>query len=163
MLTIRKTTPNDIPSLMKIFTCAQKYMKENGNPTQWGNEYPTISHIENDIKDGNSYIIFDGENPVGTFFLAIKDEPTYKNIDGEWLNDDKYAVIHRIASNGQVKGIFDCAIQFAVNLGVDIRIDTHENNLTMRHLIEKHGFSYCGKIIVEDGTERRAFQKISKN
>lgn len=163
MLTIRETTSTDIPSLMKIFACAQKYMKENGNPTQWGDDYPTVQHIENDINCGNSYVILDGEKPVGTFFMAIKDEPTYAQIDGKWLNDDKYAVIHRIASNGQVKGIFDCAIKYARNAGVDIRIDTHENNLTMRHLIEKHGFSYCGKIIVEDGTERLAFQKISKN
>ncbi len=161
MLTIRKSTSKDIPDLMKIFSYAQQYMKDNGNPTQWGYEYPTISHIENDIKDGNSYIIFDGENPVGTFFMAIKDEPTYAHIDGKWLNDNPYAVIHRIASNGQAKGVFDCAIKYTQNVGVDIRIDTHQNNLTMRHLFDKYGFQYCGIIVVEDGTERIAYQKIS--
>ena len=43
--------------------------------------------------------------------------------------------------------------------GVDVRIDTHRDNETMLHLIEKNGFIRCGIIIVDDGTERIAFQK----
>ena len=31
-----------------------------------------------------------------------------------------------------------------------LRIDTHENNVVMRHLIARHGFP-CGTIYVEDG------------
>jgi hypothetical protein len=29
----------------------------------------------------------------------------------------------------------------------------------MQHLIEKHGFSYCGIIWLEDGTERLAYER----
>ena len=39
-------------------------------------------------------------------------------------------------------------------------LDTHEANGPMRHKLEKNGFTYCGIIYVEDGTPRRAYQKV---
>ena len=41
-----------------------------------------------------------------------------------------------------------------------LRIDTHEDNKVMQHLIEKNGFKKCGIVYVEDGTERFAYEKI---
>ena len=41
----------------------------------------------------------------------------------------------------------------------NLRIDTHEDNRIMQHLLEKNGFIYCGEITVEDGTSRMAYQK----
>lgn len=32
----------------------------------------------------------------------------------------------------------------------------------MRRLIEKAGFSYCGVIVLADGSERLAYQKITQ-
>ena len=40
-----------------------------------------------------------------------------------------------------------------------LRIDTHENNAVMRHLITSRGFLPCGTITVEDGTPRLAFER----
>lgn len=40
----------------------------------------------------------------------------------------------------------------------NLRADTHRNNRTMRHLLEKSGFRYCGIIHVADGSERLAYQ-----
>ena len=42
----------------------------------------------------------------------------------------------------------------------NIRIDTHEDNFKMRNLIEKNGYSYCGKIFLTNGDLRVAYQKI---
>ena len=159
MLTIKKATRADLPIMQEIFKCAREYMKNTGNPTQWGTSGPPISHVELDISRGVSYIVYDDGNPVGTFSFTIGEEPTYKHIDGAWLNDKPYGAMHRIASNGKAKGVFEFCYNFCLGFGVDIRIDTHENNSTMRHLIEKVGFTYCGIITVEDGTLRLAFQK----
>jgi hypothetical protein len=42
----------------------------------------------------------------------------------------------------------------------NIRIDTHRDNKIMRHLVEKHGFAYCGIIYLDNGDERLAYQLI---
>ncbi len=159
MLSLRKATYEDLPVMQEIFKCAREYMKNSGNPTQWGDNGPPVSHVERDISRGVSYIVYNGEVPVGTFSFTLGEEPTYKEIDGAWLNDKPYGAMHRIASNGKAKGVFEFCYKFCLSFGVDIRIDTHQNNATMRHLIEKCGFTYCGIIKVEDGTLRLAFQK----
>ena len=162
MLVVRKTTYEDILEVENIFRYARQLMKDNGNPSQWGEDRPDISLVKKDIENGESFLVLDNDTIVGTF-ACIKDiEPTYLEIDGAWLNDDPYVTIHRIASNGKARSVFDCAINFAKSFNRDIRIDTHKNNSIMIHLIEKAGFSKCGIIIVDDGSERLAFQKIKE-
>ena len=79
-----------------------------------------------------------------------------------WLNDAPYATIHRIASNGEVKGIFRLALQFALNRYDNIRIDTHHDNIVMRNAIMQNGFSYCGIIHCWNGDERMAYQYVKE-
>lgn len=43
----------------------------------------------------------------------------------------------------------------------NLRIDTHADNHTMQHLIQKHGFQKCGIVYVEDGTPRIAYQYLA--
>lgn len=162
MLSIRKSTYDDLDRIKEILVHARQYMKESGNPTQWGDNRPSISLIENDIQKGNSYVVVDENEVVATFAFIVGEDPTYLDIDGKWLNDFKYGTIHRIASNGKVKGIFPFVINELKKLGIDIRIDTHINNKTMIHQIEKAGFKYCGVIVVDDGTKRNAYQLLRK-
>ena len=159
---IRHTTYDDLDTLKDLFGCARKYMKDHGNPSQWKDNRPDIRLIETDIENNNSYVIEDEGKIVGTFACIKGIEPTYLDIEGQWLNDDEYVTIHRIASNGSKRGIFNEAIDFAEKFGVDIRIDTHKDNLKMRQLIKDKGFVYCGIIIVDDGTERLAYQKLCR-
>jgi RimJ/RimL family protein N-acetyltransferase len=42
----------------------------------------------------------------------------------------------------------------------NIRIDTHRDNHIMQHVIQKHGFTYCGIIYLLSGDERLAYQKM---
>ena len=161
-MTIRKATPDDLEDMKELFVCARKYMKENGNPTQWKDDRPDINLVINDILHDNSYVILNDDEIVGTFACIRGIEPTYLDIDGAWLNDDEYVTIHRIASNGRCKGIFDEMMDYAEKMNIDIRIDTHRDNKIMQYLISKHGFEYCGIIIVDDGTERLAYQKICR-
>ena len=163
MFSMRKSSYEDLDEMMKIFEIARKYMEDNGNPSQWSNNRPGKDLVINDIENGESYVVLNDDEIVGTFACIDGIEPTYLQIDGKWLNDDPYLTIHRIASNGKIKGIFDYVIGELSKLNKDIRIDTHKDNKTMLHLIRKNGFEQCGIIIVDDGTERIAFQKLCRS
>jgi ribosomal protein S18 acetylase RimI-like enzyme len=42
----------------------------------------------------------------------------------------------------------------------NIRIDTHEKNVSMQRMVEKNGFKKTGIIYVKDGSPRYAYQLI---
>ena len=156
VLFIQPAKISDIESIMPIFDCARRFMSGTGNPKQWEAGYPSKEPIECDIQNGNLYTIVDGDEIHGIFALIAGIDPTYSSIDGTWLNDEPYAAIHRLASNGKTKGIFDTAVDYAKLLYENLRIDTHEDNKIMRHLIEKNKFQFCGTIYIEKrigGTE----------
>lgn len=157
---IRRTVISDLPDLRRIYAHARVQMALGGNQTQWGTNRPLESSIACDINDGNSYVVETEGRVCAVFSLIIGIEPTYSDIeDGNWPNSLPYGTIHRIASDGTVKGIFDICLDFCFTKVSTIRIDTHEDNRPMLHLIGKHGFERCGIIHVDNGTPRIAFQK----
>ena len=159
MLEIRRAKQEDLGRIMGIYRTAQDYMISAGNATQWGHSFPPAELIQQDIQSGICHLIVDDSTIHGVFALCEAEEPTYREIhDGAWLNDDPYVTIHRIASDGIAHGIFHAAVEFAKEQAANIRIDTHENNLTMQKLIEKYGFVRCGTIFVRDRSPRIAFQ-----
>ena len=106
-------------------------------------------------------MVLDEEEVVAVFAFIIGDDPTYRVIEGSWLNDRPYGVIHRIGSNGKAKGIIPFVMEYAFSRIDNIKIDTHKDNRIMQHVLEKNGFKYCGVITIEDGTKRVAYQKAS--
>ena len=156
---IRKASGKDLNDIMDIYAAAQDFMIESGNPYQWGHSYPSRNLIENDIEGGNCHLICDDDVPHGVFALFRGDEPTYQYIEnGQWLNNDEYVTVHRIAGDGKAKGIFRCAISYCKGMTDNIRIDTHEDNEIMKKLIERNGFEKCGRIYVANGSPRIAYQ-----
>ena len=134
-------------------------MAATGNPNQWIDGYPGEELLRSDIGRGDSYVCLLGNQVVATFVLREGNDPTYATIyEGAWPNDHPYATIHRMASNGEVKGILHLAVQFALRRYTTLRIDTHRDNAIMRRAIQKEGFVYCGLIRCDNGTERMAFQ-----
>lgn len=159
MLSIRDSDMTDLKQIMKIYEYAQNYMIRSGNPTQWGRSYPSAELIISDIRQGVGKVIYDENGIHGVFALFSGDEPTYEHIEeGHWLNDEPYITIHRLAGDGQVRGLFHCAASYCKSRSKNIRIDTHANNRTMRTLIARNGFVKCGIIHVKDGTPRIAYQ-----
>lgn len=157
---IRKATWNDFPEMQRLYAHAREQMKKNGNPTQWGDNRPPINTVKRDLAFGRSYVTEENGHICGTFAFAEGPDDTYGEIMGAWLNEEPYVTVHRLASDNTAPGVFSAAIAFAAGAGRDIRMDTHENNAIMRHLFEKYGFQYCGIIITDDGTPRRAYQKL---
>lgn len=158
-LTIRPASTADIPQMQAIFAQARQFMVASGNPTQWVKGYPNAELIRSDIDHGDCFVCLLGGHIVASFVLRSGDDPTYAVIrEGVWLNDAPYATIHRIASNGEVKGILHLVVQFALQHYNTLRIDTHHNNTPMRRALEREGFIYCGLINCWNGDERVAYQ-----
>ena len=159
---VRNSSPSDFEGIMKIYEYARELMKKNGNPTQWGDKFPQAEKVLRDIEVGIGYVIEDDGELCGVFAFIIGPDPTYDVIeDGAWINDtDEYGTIHRIATNGKKPGIFDACIDFCSSKINNLRIDTHQNNKAMLHLIQSRGFQRCGIIYTsDDGTPRIAFQR----
>ena len=158
-MNIRLATLNDLDAIKAIFNIAKKKMVNDGNLKQWQDiDYP-FCYTKEDIEKKQCYVVTLDDEVVATFVYIVGEDPTYSYIEGSWLNNNKYGTIHRIASNGKVPHIFKLVLDYITKNKLDIRIDTHEDNKRMKHLIESNGFSYCGIIYVKDRTPRLAYQK----
>lgn len=155
---VRLTSLADLDAVMKIYEEAKARMRKSGNMTQWVNGYPSRDVIIKDIAEGNSHVVEVDGVIAGVFTFIVGADPTYSMIEGRWLNDKPYGTIHRIASADGVAGIADASLDFCKTKGVDIRVDTHADNIPMLGWIASRGFTYCGIIYVSDGTPRKAFQ-----
>ena len=160
---IKKAIHTDYDRIMQIYRTAQNYMIQSGNPDQWGHFYPQPELIKKDISEGACHILYDEDGVHAVFAMFTDSEPTYTYIeDGEWLNDEPYITIHRVASDGSRHGVIKCVIDYAKSLFDNIRIDTHAQNTTMQRQLEKNGFKKCGTIYLENGSSRIAYQWAEK-
>ncbi len=164
----RKAIESDIINIMKIIKQAQDYFKENGID-QWQNNYPNTETINNDIKNGYAYVLEDDNGKIiGTVAVSFEGEKTYDIIyDGQWLSNDEYAVIHRMAVDNRYKGKALSAViikhieDICLSKGVhSIKIDTHDENISMQRVIKKNNFKYCGIIYLDNKSKRIAFEKL---
>ena len=157
---IRPAERADLEEILKIYAYAREFMVRSGNPTQWVNGYPERTMLEEDIHKGNLYAVLRSGKICGVFCFVLGEDPTYAVIEGgTWRSREPYGTIHRIASDG-TGGVFPAALKFCREVIRHIRIDTHENNYPMQHLVTKHGFSKRGIIYVADGTPRFAYDLL---
>lgn len=158
---IRPADLSDLPAVCEIYDNARAYMRENGNPNQWINGYPQPELVERDIRSGISYVCCQEEKVLAVFCFLPGPDPSYLEISqGEWLDQEPYWVVHRIASGSHQKGVASFCIDWCFQQQPNIRIDTHRDNHVMQSFLKKKGFSYCGIIhLQESGAERLAFQR----
>ncbi len=160
-MNIRRAKIDDIDRIMEIYAIAVKYMQENGNPTQWQGGYPFRELVEEDIALNRLYLLTDDDSHIiAQFCYFVGDDPTYTYIDGAWLNDDSYGIVHRIASSCEVKGVAKICLEWCFEQHPNMRIDTHSDNHSMQHTLRSNGYMECGEIIVYNGTRRVAFQRV---
>ncbi len=158
---IRKTTEADLEIVLELYKKAREFMNQSQNPTQWGALYPPESMVKNDIEKRNSYICTKNDEILGVFYYNIEIDETYLEIhEGEWLNEAPYGVVHRIAAPTAERGVATYCLNWCFEQsGRNLRIDTHMDNLPMRGLLLKNGFTPCGTIYVADGSPRIAYQR----
>lgn len=164
---LRKSVNEDINNIMQIIDEAKEALKEQGID-QWQNGYPNADVIRNDILNNDSYVFIKNNEIVATLAVSFDGEKTYDKIyDGDWISNDEFAVIHRIAITSKYKGtgIASEIIKMIEAICLDkdvhsIKVDTHEFNIPMQKLLKKNDFKYCGVIYLEDKSKRVAFEKI---
>ena len=126
---IRKASVQDLGQIMQVYDKARKFMRENGNAEQWGEDYPSAELIEQEI-------------------------------NGKWLNEEPYGVVHRVASTGIVRGAASFCLDWAYAQTLNLRMDTYSDNIPMQKLLEKCGFQYCGSFERLGMDKWMAYQKI---
>ena len=157
---IRNAVTEDLPEILSIYARARAFMRENGNLTQWQGGFPPRSLLESDIAQCKLYVCVSGGTIACVFYYAVEQDPTYGKIVGPgWLSDAPYGVIHRIAAAQTVRGAATFCIQWAIRRSGNLRMDTHRDNVPMRSLLKKLGFTPCGRIYLSDGSPRYAYQK----
>ena len=155
---IRRATLEDMPILLEIYDRARKFMASCGNVNQWTNGYPSKEILSEDIKKGEMYVLEDEDGIQASFVFYCGIDPCYNKIyDGQWLNDEPYGVIHRIATRGLKKHMANIILEYCFSKIDNIRIDTHTDNKPMQNFMIKHGFKHVGTIYLKNGQSRLAF------
>lgn len=104
-------------------------------------------------------------NVVAYGAVVFDGEPAYDAIEGAWLTDGDYVVLHRMAVADGEKGrgvateFMRCVEAMACGRGTgSMRVDTNFDNRYMLRMLGRLGFVYCGKVRYRSG-ERLAFEK----
>ena len=97
--------------------------------------------------------------------VVFDGEPAYEALEGKWLTDGPYVLVHRIAvadgerGKGVAAEFLRHVEEMARERGIGaFRIDTNHDNHPMLRLLERTGFTPCGKVVYRSG-ERLAFEK----
>lgn len=150
---------------MDMIHAAKRHLKEQGID-QWQNGYPDELCIRKDIAAQKGYFLSDKTQLLGYLCIDFNGEPAYDNLNGTWISNGNYVVVHRLALSDWVRGkgisstVFQLVEQYALEKGVfSFRADTDAGNQKMQHILQKNGFTYCGTIWF-DNSEKIAFEKI---
>lgn len=154
---LRKSTPTDLDAIMEIVAEAKALLKKDGSP-QWQDGHPNRELFAEDIKQGLNWVLVVGSEVAGTATLTTEPETDYETIqEGQWVGDNHYATIHRVAIASKFRGMHLSKMIFSNLLTAgrlmnfkDFRIDTHPVNLRMQKLATDFGFEKRGVVQVID-------------
>ncbi len=190
VITFRKATQADTDACWEVVDAARNHMIAIGRK-QWDELYPSREIITRDILGGNAYLLERKNAPFASeekqaapnepdstanlqadnsmivaYAVIVKNgEPQYEHLQGTWLSNGDYLVIHRLAvcpkleNQGLARQLFSYTETLALQQGVrSIKIDTNYDNGGMLHLMQALGYTYCGEIFYPRG-QRMAFEK----
>jgi len=160
LIYMRKAEASDIDDIMEIIDEAKALLKADGS-TQWQDGHPDRELLLDDIKHGFARVLIVDHAVAGTATLMTAADPNYSKIEGAWIDTtDVYATIHRIAISSKYRGLklskffFSNLISDTYAQGIHhMRIDTHEMNRRMQHIVGEFGFKYTGVVYVPDAID----------
>ncbi|MGJ1433675.1 N-acetyltransferase family protein [Sphingobacterium spiritivorum] len=162
---LRQAGIGDIDRIWTILQQAIELRKQDGS-RQWQDGYPNLDTIRHDIESGYGHILFQEDAIIGYVAVIFDGEPAYDSLEGKWLSDQSYAVVHRlaVAQDIKTKGTATFIMQQVEAVAVankvySIKVDTNYDNLAMLRIFEKLGYSYCGEVYFR-GSARKAFEKL---
>lgn len=162
---LRKAQIPEAEIIWQILQQAIERRRKDGS-NQWQDGYPNLEVVKTDISLGKGYVL-EIDNAIAAYAaLVFNDEPAYNEIIGDWLTNDDFLVIHRVAVSNDFLGkgiavlLFQKLEEFAKeNQVFSIKVDTNFDNLAMLHILEKLDYQYCGEVYFR-GSARKAFEKV---
>ncbi|QMU31220.1 GNAT family N-acetyltransferase [Adhaeribacter radiodurans] len=161
----RKATTSEIPAIWEILQQAILRRKADGS-NQWQDGYPNPEVILADIEKGIGFVLTAEEKIVGYSAVIMNDEPAYAAIEGKWLTNADFVVVHRVAIADKYagKGLAKKILEFIEELALDnniysIKADTNFDNVAMMKTFEKSGYTYCGEVYFR-ASPRKAYEKV---
>jgi len=165
MIIFRKATSSDLSQIWAILQQAILRRKADGSE-QWQDGYPNLVVIQNDIDKDAGFVLIDGNTIIGYCAVLVNDEPAYAKIEGKWLTQGDFVVVHRLAvsehylGKGYAKKILEWIEEFAISINIySIKADTNFDNHAMLKIFEKLGYTYCGEVYFR-GCARKAYEKV---
>ena len=110
----------EIGEIVEILTILQQAIarRKNEGSNQWQDGYPNPEVVQNDIEKEYAYVLTEAENIIGYFAVVVNYEPEYSKIEGKWLTNSDFVVIHRLAlsENYLGKNLSKMMIEFVEDL-----------------------------------------------
>lgn len=161
---IRKATKQDAAAIWEIMLFAIESRKKDGS-RQWQDGYPNEQIIQNDIERRQGYVLTLKEEIVAYGAVIFEEEPAYTAIQGKWMTNGNYGVVHRLAVSQKGRGkkwgrLFMKKVEeICLNKQIfSIKIDTNFDNYAMLKILKQMGYTYCGEVYFR-GESRKAFEK----
>lgn len=164
-IVFRKALTEDSEEIWKIMLDAKERMRLR-NSVQWQDGYPSPEDIAGDIGRGEGYVLSGVCGLLAYGAVMFGGEPAYETIEGAWLTDRPYVVVHRLAVSARMAGrglgrrFMREVEELSRRKGIgSFRVDTNFDNAPMLYILKALGFVYCGEIRYGEDI-RKAFEKI---
>ena len=162
--TLHSADISELSECVSVLSQGRAYQQSQGF-IQWPDGYPSPEDVAQDIAAGCAYVLKNKGKICAYFYMAFTD-PTYSRIQGAWRADSDYMVMHRVAIADGYRGTGLSSVLFGAfediarkNSIVNLRIDTHPENIPMQRVLGKNGYTYCGTVMQNNGL-RLAFDKL---
>ncbi|MFH7017637.1 GNAT family N-acetyltransferase [Flavobacterium sp. FlaQc-47] len=163
-LILRKADLSEVPLIWTILQDAIEQRRQDGS-TQWQDGYPNELTIQNDIQNGYAYVLTENDLILCYAAIIFDKEPAYEDIQGKWLTNGDYAVVHRVAVSKLAKGkgiatkLFENIEDLCLTQNIySIKVDTNFDNVPMLKILDRLSYTYCGEVFFR-GAARKAFEK----
>lgn len=164
---IRPAVSTDLPEIEELIRKAVRVMNEAGN-YQWNEDYPLLSHFEQDLKEKELYVFLVNEKVAGIACFSEKEHEEYPEI--EWSYPDNAITVKRAAVNPDYQGkgiageLYQHAETVAKAKGIHyIKTDTFSRNIPAQRVFKRVGYQYvAAKHIPEKQDDIFYFEKYIK-
>ena len=172
----RVSHPDDVSAVAELYAAAKETMRAMGLEQWKGDGYPNAGNARADAETCFGRVAEENGVLYLTYAFVPTGEPDYDVIRaGAWLTGDMphtaatYAAVHRVTIRPDRRGtglsgrMIGVIMEEAAARGfLSVRIDTHPDNVPMRKMLEKNGFTHCGTITLSsDGTDRVAYERLT--
>lgn len=164
ILTFRMANESDRESILEIYLDGSDALKEDGVDQWQGNYIPSFKDIDEHLGI-DLYVLEYHKRVVSTVCLVKGIDDDYENIKGKWNTSIPYISIHKVATSNEYKkqSFAKKMMYYVENLAkrkkMDLRIDTHKDNIKMKNFIISCGYKYTGEVILQGKLERLAYDK----